>query len=128
LHCAAPPTGYAVLPAWRWWQADGVLEEACRRDSARRLRRRSPEAAIASIKKRDGTIDEAIEAERLKLVNKVSILTPFVLENGFGTIDKARMEQAIEQVAKALEMPRKPKVDEVFTDRFLPPREQRLVN
>jgi NitT/TauT family transport system substrate-binding protein len=88
----------------------------------------SPEAAIASIKKRDGTINEAIEAERLKLVNEVSVLTPFVLENGFGTIDKARMEQAIEQVARALEMPRKPKVDEVFTDRFLPPREQRLVN
>jgi NitT/TauT family transport system substrate-binding protein len=88
----------------------------------------SPESAIASIKKRDATIIEAVETERLRLVNKVSILTPFVLENGFGTIDKTRMEQAIEQVATALEMPRKPKVDEVFTDRFLPPREQRLVN
>ncbi len=32
------------------------------------------------------------------------------------------MELAIEQVAEALEMPRKPKVDEVFNDSFLPPK------
>jgi len=88
----------------------------------------APEASIASVKKRDGTIIDAIEAERLIIVNKESVLTPFVKENGFGTIDKVRMELAIEQVAEALEMPRKPKVDEVFNDSFLPPREQRLVN
>ena len=88
---------------------------------------KEPEAAMASVKKRDGTIVEAIEAERLVIVNKESVLTPYVKENGFGGIDKARMAQAIEQVAEALEMPRKPNVDEVFTDRFLPPREQRMV-
>ena len=88
----------------------------------------APEATIASVKKRDGTIVEAIEAERLMIVNRESVLTPFVKQNGFGNIDKARMQQAIEQVAEALEMPRKPSVDEVFTDQFLPPKEQRMVN
>ena len=87
----------------------------------------SPEASIASVKKRDGTVVDAIELERLMIVNKESVLTPYVKANGFGSIDKARMAEAIEQVADALEMPRKPKVEEVFTEQFLPPQDQRMV-
>ena len=82
---------------------------------------KTPAATIPSIKKRDGTVDEAIETERLNIINREFVLTPYVQEHGFGNIDKQRMAESIDQVTEALELPTKPKVDDVFTDKFLPP-------
>jgi NitT/TauT family transport system substrate-binding protein len=47
-------------------------------------------------------------------------LTPYVQENGFGTIDEARMARAIEQLAEALDLAAKPAVADIWTDAFLP--------
>jgi len=49
-----------------------------------------------------------------------NILTPHVQENGFGTIDEARMARAIDQLAAALDLPAKPAVADIWTDAFLP--------
>jgi NitT/TauT family transport system substrate-binding protein len=89
---------------------------------------KTPAATIPSIKKRDGTIDEAIEVERLNIINKLFVLTPYVQQHGFGGIDKQRMSAGIDQVTEALELPTKPKVDDVFTDKFLPPAKDRMLN
>jgi len=87
----------------------------------------APAATIPSIKKRDGTVDEAIETERLNIINREFVLTPYVQQHGFGGIDKQRMAESIDQVTEALELPAKPKVDDVFTDKFLPPVKDRML-
>lgn len=86
-----------------------------------------PAATIPSIKKRDGTIDEAIEKERLDIINHKFVLTPYVRKHGFGDIDKKRMAESIDQVTEALKLPTKPKVADVFTDKFLPPLKNRML-
>jgi NitT/TauT family transport system substrate-binding protein len=88
----------------------------------------SPKVAIPSIKQRDPTSNEAIELERLQIVNEQSVVTPATLKSGVGGIDAARMEKAIDQVKEALELPRRPSVDEVFTDKFLPPASERMLS
>lgn len=87
----------------------------------------TPAATIPSIKKRDGTVDEAIETERLNIINREFVLTPYVQQHGFGDIDKQRMIESIDQVTEALELPTKPKVDDVFTDKYLPPLKDRML-
>jgi NitT/TauT family transport system substrate-binding protein len=86
---------------------------------------KKPEVVAPLLKKRDPTILEPAETERFEIVNRDFIMTPYVKEHGFGDIDPARMEAGIEQVTEALDLRRKPKIDEVFTDRFLPPLDQR---
>lgn len=89
---------------------------------------KNPAATIPSIKKRDGAVDEAVETERLDIINKEFVLTPYVQKHGFGDIDKARMAAGIDQVTEALQLPTKPTVDDVFTDKFLPPLKDRMLN
>lgn len=89
---------------------------------------KTPVATIPSIKKRDGALNEAVEIERLAIINKEFIVTPYVQKNGFGNIDKVRMATGIDQVTEALQLPTKPTVDDVFTDKFLPPQKDRMLN
>ncbi|WP_244549231.1 ABC transporter substrate-binding protein [Bradyrhizobium canariense] len=86
---------------------------------------KQPEVVAPLLKKRDPTIFESAETERFEIVNRDFIMTPYVKEHGFGDIDPARMEAGIAQVTEALDLPRKPKIDEVFTSQFLPPADQR---
>jgi NitT/TauT family transport system substrate-binding protein len=88
---------------------------------------KKPEIVAPLLKKRDPTILESAETERFEIVNRDFILTPYVKEHGFGDIDQARMEQGIDQVTEALQLPRKPRVEEVFTSKFLPPLDQRML-
>jgi NitT/TauT family transport system substrate-binding protein len=86
---------------------------------------KKPEVVAPLLKKRDPTILESAETERFEIVNHDFIMTPYVKEHGFGDIDSARMQEGIDQVTEALDLPRKPKIDEVFTSQFLPPADQR---
>jgi NitT/TauT family transport system substrate-binding protein len=88
----------------------------------------SPEGTVPFIKTRDATISDVTEIQRVNILNSQFIVTPYVLANGFGNIDRARMQTAIDQVTEGLELPKKPTVDEVFTDRFLPSLEDRKLH
>ncbi|MDB5610985.1 MAG: NitT/TauT family transport system substrate-binding protein [Bradyrhizobium sp.] len=88
---------------------------------------KKPEIVAPLLKKRDPTIVESAETERFEIVNRDFILTPYVKKNGFGDIDRTRMEKGIDQVTEALELPRRPRLEEVFTNAFLPPADQRML-
>ena len=62
------------------------------------------------------------------MVLKKNIVTPWVQANGFGGIDRARFEKALDQIGLTFTYKNKPKVEDVFDDRFLPPLEERKVN
>lgn len=87
----------------------------------------NPAVGIAAVKKRDPLIDEKLEAERLDISLKQNILTPYVKSNGMGDVDPERFKNALAEVADAFGLPTAPPVDKVFTNRFLPPKADRMV-
>jgi len=88
---------------------------------------KDPVGAVASIRQRDGLVDEKAELARNELNNKVSLLTPWVRKNGMSTVERDRFERTTGQVAEAFGMAHKPKMEEIYTDRFLPPQRDRMI-
>jgi len=88
---------------------------------------RDPEAAIDVLMKRNPIVKREVELARLKTVMEQSYITAEVRANGFGAVDMKRLETSIDQLAIAYKFTNRPKAVDVFTNEFLPPREQRLV-
>ncbi len=87
-----------------------------------------PAAAVALVADYDPLIDQKLEVERLNMAIERNILTPHVKQAGFGDIDQARMGRAIDQLAEALNLEKKPAVADIWTDAFLPaPKLRQLV-
>ncbi|MGE0423320.1 MAG: ABC transporter substrate-binding protein [Reyranellaceae bacterium] len=82
---------------------------------------------IAAAKKRDPLIDEALETERLQLSLQTNIFTPYVKANGMGDVDPARFAQSVKEVAEAFNLPTPPDPSKVFTNKYLPPKADRMV-
>ena len=82
---------------------------------------------IAAAKKKDPLIDEALETERLQISLQTNILTPYVKANGMGDVDPARFAKAVKTVSEAFGLPAAPAPDKVFTNKFLPPKADRMV-
>ena len=69
-----------------------------------------------------------LELERLHAVVRDNILTAEVNRNGLGGVDPARLERAINQVGEGFKFDKHPTAADIFDDRFLPPRADRLIN
>lgn len=82
---------------------------------------------IATAKKRDPLIDEALETERLQISLQTNVLTPYVKANGMGDVDPARFASSVKLVSEAFGLPTAPAPDKVFTGKFLPPKADRMV-
>jgi NitT/TauT family transport system substrate-binding protein len=87
----------------------------------------NPEQATASVKKRDGLLNDNVELVRMRLMNEMSLLTPHVRQNGMSTIDRKRFERSVGQVASASGASDAPKMEDVYTAKFLPPKEDRMI-
>ncbi|WP_242480331.1 ABC transporter substrate-binding protein [Rhodovibrio sodomensis] len=88
---------------------------------------KNPDAGIAAVKQRDPLIDAALEKDRLMMAIDNNVLTPEVARNGMGGINRERMARAIDQVALSFGIEDEPSVDAVFTSRFLPAKEERML-
>lgn len=84
-------------------------------------------AAVESIMRRDSLLKESVELERNELMIEGSLLTPWVRENGMSTVDRERFERTTAQVAEAFGVSVKPKMDDIYTERFLPPKAERMI-
>jgi NitT/TauT family transport system substrate-binding protein len=78
------------------------------------------DAAIASLLKRDPTMDPKIERERLDLMIQLALKTPSVEQHGVSYVDPARMDRGVAIVAQAFDVTPAPKTTEMFTDAYLP--------
>ena len=87
----------------------------------------NPEAAMASVLPRNPVAKKDDELERLNYALEKNILTDEVKANGYGGIDNARMEVALEQIATTYSFEKKPKVEDIFDASFLPPATMRSV-
>ena len=87
-----------------------------------------PEAAIASVKKREGLINEEIERERFDATLADEMSHPELATVGLGNIDEDRMAHSIEILVEANDLPRTPAVSEIFDDSFLPEKSELLTS
>ncbi|HEU5018290.1 MAG TPA: ABC transporter substrate-binding protein [Pseudolabrys sp.] len=84
-------------------------------------------AAIRSLLKRDNLLNFEVESARNDLIINGSLLTPWVKENGLSTVDPKRFEYTTGIVAQAFGLKTKPKMDDIYTPKFLPPQSERML-
>ena len=84
-----------------------------------------PAAAIASVVAREPLIRPDIERQRLDATLSDEMNAPEIARIGHGDIDEARMAKAIDTLVSAKELPRTPKIGEVFDRSFMPPASER---
>ena len=84
-------------------------------------------AGVLAAKKKDPLIDEALEIERLQISLQTNILTPYVKANGMGDVDPERFARSVALVSEAFGLSPAPTPDKVFTNKFLPPKADRMV-
>ncbi|MEZ0169119.1 ABC transporter substrate-binding protein [Microvirga sp. TS319] len=89
---------------------------------------KDPASAVDSVIRRNDVAKKDVELERLKMVLEQNMITPWVKENGFGGIDQERFARALDQIGLTFSYKKKPTVESVFTDEFLPAADQRKVN
>lgn len=111
-YCAANPETVAAFVRGTYAGARAMLAD--------------PKGAVASIIKRDGLLKEDVELERNELMNEGCLVTPWVRQHGMSVVERGRFEQTTGQVSELLGAAR-PKMEDIYTDKFLPPLEQRKI-
>lgn len=86
----------------------------------------NPEAGMDAVMAREPLLKREVEKERLLATVKAEMSHAEVGRIGLGDIDDARMQRAIDVVVGAYQLPRTPKVAEVFDRSFLPARTDRV--
>jgi NitT/TauT family transport system substrate-binding protein len=90
---------------------------------------KGPAAAVDSVVKRNEVAKKEVELERLNMAIKDNILTDEVKKNGFGGVDLARLDGAIEQIGLTYTFKQaKPKGSDIFDASFLPAVDARKAN
>jgi NitT/TauT family transport system substrate-binding protein len=87
----------------------------------------NPEEAVQMTLKYEPLLNAGIERDRLKLAMECCIITPNVLKNGFGDVDKARLDRGIAILVKGHGLPNTPKAGAIFDSSYLPPAKDRMV-
>jgi len=90
--------------------------------------RKDPAAAVASVKKRDPLINDQVEMDRIKMSLDYMFISPNVLKNGVSNVDMARLGRTLKQSAKAFGIANPPSAEEIYTDKYLPPRSELMLS
>jgi len=81
-----------------------------------------PEAAIESVRQRDGIINVALETRRLKLAIDTAVNSPDARAEGFGQVKGPRLTLMASQVSDAFNTKTRVNADTVWNGAFLPPK------
>ncbi|MGO9700572.1 MAG: ABC transporter substrate-binding protein [Xanthobacteraceae bacterium] len=85
---------------------------------------KEPDAAVAAVAKREPLIKVAVERERLEATLKLEMNHPEIAKIGLGNVDMARLKRSIDILVEAVNLPRTPTPQEIFTPAFLPPADE----
>ena len=88
---------------------------------------KDPAAAIKLMKSRDQMMKVDIEDVRLNIALGLTN-TPWVQKNGLSVVQPDRLKFTIESTVNAYALPNPPKLEDVYTDKFLPPLAERMVS
>ncbi len=81
----------------------------------------NPSTAVDSVIKRNDIAKKPTELERLQMALRDNIVTDEVKKNGFGTVDMARLDKSIDQIALTYTFKgARPKAADIFDPSFLP--------
>lgn len=80
----------------------------------------NPDAAIETVKARDGIINTALEARRLKMAIQTAVATPTAKKEGFGQISEPRLALMASQVSDAYATKSRVDPKAVWNGSFLP--------
>jgi NitT/TauT family transport system substrate-binding protein len=88
---------------------------------------KDPDAALDAIVASDESklMDRAAEKVRLQIGLERMLITPEVETAGLGAADPVRLQKSIDQTVQGFNLPGSPKVADIYTDKFLPPKEER---
>lgn len=86
-----------------------------------------PDYALRVMLKREPLLNPVVERERISLVISFMLDTPEVRQNGFGYYSKEGLSRHIQTVTQVFSLPRVLSVEELYTDAFMPPLEERLI-
>ena len=90
---------------------------------------RDPSGAVDSVIKRNDVAKKDVELERLRMALNQNFVTTEVKANGFGAVDNARLDKAIEQIGLTYDFKNpKPKATDAFDSSFLPSAADRKAN
>jgi NitT/TauT family transport system substrate-binding protein len=81
---------------------------------------KDPGMSVAAVAKREPLLNSKVELERFDATLKYEMNHPEIAKIGLGNVDDARLKRAIDVLVSASQLPRTPKVEEIFTHRFLP--------
>jgi NitT/TauT family transport system substrate-binding protein len=84
-----------------------------------------PEPAIKTVAALEPTTRVDLEIARLKWLIEHEVVTPNTRKNGLGAYDPKRMQMNIDVVSAGLNVQTKPKLSDIFDDRFIPPLAER---
>lgn len=87
----------------------------------------NPQEGVDAVLKRNETLNPEIELERLTMANAMNIRTPYVVENGFGGVDMARLAASIDTLKISMGLKGAVKADQVFDASFLPEKAERML-
>ncbi|MFW5833952.1 MAG: ABC transporter substrate-binding protein [Pseudomonadota bacterium] len=87
-----------------------------------------PDAAIDAVMARNEVARKDVELLRLEMALRDNILTPLVEEEGIGGVDMERLARSLDQIALAYTYTNKPAPEDVFTDAYLPPAAERMID
>jgi NitT/TauT family transport system substrate-binding protein len=85
-----------------------------------------PKAGVSTLHSFNEVANLDLEAERLDWLGSRLMVTPYTRREGIGGFDRARLEQNIKQVTDAFGIEHAPALADIYDDRFLPPRDERL--
>jgi NitT/TauT family transport system substrate-binding protein len=87
---------------------------------------KDPAAALKLMKARDPMMKEDVEKVRLNIALGLTD-TPWVKKNGLSVVQPERMKRMIDSVVTAYALPITPKPEDIYTDKFLPPIAERMI-
>src|SRR5216683_4489181 len=115
--------GFAVIvnPAFAVAKPESVKGFVRAVISGTHLSIKDPARAVDDVVSRMNGGLRDLELDRLRTVISDNILTAEVKHNGLGSVDSARLERAIDQIAEEHKFRKRPVAADVFDDGFLPP-------
>jgi NitT/TauT family transport system substrate-binding protein len=83
-----------------------------------------PKMGAEMARKRDPLLVPEVEERRIQISADLNLATPNVKKYGFGYVDIKRLSDTIDDVSKIYDMKRPVRVNDIYTDKYLPPREE----
>jgi NitT/TauT family transport system substrate-binding protein len=87
-----------------------------------------PAAVVDSVVKRNEVAKKDVELERLNMALYDNILTPQARAEGLGSVDAARFDKAIDQIALTYAFRARPRPGDIFDSSLLPPAADRVMD